>query len=75
MDSLSQPPAPKKNTADLPARVHRGILIVLQAIMAVELLLVLRERQWMNAFLVMSIMAVMFSPAVIGRRFRVHIRA
>jgi hypothetical protein len=43
--------------------------------MAVELLLVLRERQWMNAFLVMSIMAVMFSPAVIGRRFRVHIRA
>ncbi|HUX31094.1 MAG TPA: hypothetical protein VMV78_10800 [Thiobacillus sp.] len=73
MDSLSQPPAPEKNTADLPARIHRGILIALQAIMAVELLLVFRERQWMNAFLVMAIMAVMFSPAVIGRRFHVHI--
>lgn len=73
MDSPSQPPAPEKNTVDLPARIHRGILIALQAIMAVELLLVLREQQWMNAFLVMAIMAVMFSPAVIGRRFRVHI--
>lgn len=73
MDSLSQPPAPGKNTADLPARIHRGILITLQAIMAVELLLVIREEQWMNAFLVMAIMAVIFSPAVIGRQFRVHI--
>ncbi|MBX3677847.1 MAG: hypothetical protein KF853_12560 [Rhodocyclaceae bacterium] len=73
MNSLSQPPVPEKNTADLPARIHRGILIALQAIMAVELLLVFREKQWMNAFLVMAIMAVMFSPAVIGRRFRVHI--
>lgn len=73
MNSLSQPPAPEKNTADLPARIHRGILIALQTIMAVELLLVFREGQWMNAFLVMAIMAIMFSPAVIGRRFRVHI--
>lgn len=73
MDSLSPPPLPEKNTADLPARVHRRILIALQAIMAVELLLVFRERQWMNAFLVMAIMAIMFLPAVIGRRFRVHI--
>ena len=73
MDSLSQAPAPKKNTIDLPARIHRGILIALQTIMTVELLLVLREKQWMNAFLVMAIMAIMFSPAVIGRRFRVHI--
>ncbi|HEY9098016.1 MAG TPA: hypothetical protein VIN38_04020 [Thiobacillus sp.] len=73
MDSLSQPPVPEKSTADLPARIHRGILIALQAIMAVELLLVLCDSQWMNAFLVMAIMAIMFSPAVIGRRFHVYI--
>lgn len=73
MDSLSPPPVPEENTADLPARVHRWILIALQAVMAVELLLIFRERQWVNAFLVMAIMAIMFLPAVIGRRFRVHI--
>ena len=72
MDRRSQPPAPEKNTADLPTRVHRGTLILLQAIMAVELLLVFHERQWINAFLVMAIMAITLSPAVIGRRFRVY---
>ncbi len=73
MDSSSRPPAPEKNTADLATRVHRWTLLVLQAIMAVELLLVFREGQWINAFLVMAIMAITLSPAVIGRRFRVHI--
>lgn len=73
MDRRPQPPAPEKDTADFPTRVHRGTLIVLQAIMAVELLLVFREGQWINAFLVMAIMATTLSPAVIGRRFRVHI--
>ena len=72
MDRRSQPPAPEKNTADLPTRVHRGTLILLQAIMAVELLLAFHERQWINAFLVMAIMAITLSPAVIGRRFRVY---
>jgi uncharacterized membrane protein YjdF len=73
MDREPQPPAPGKSAADLPTRVHRGVLIVLQAIMAVELLLVFREEQWINAFLVMAIMAITLSPAVIGRRFRVYI--
>lgn len=66
-------PAPINHAADLPTRIHRGTLIVLQVIMAVELLLVLRDGQWINAFLVMAIMAIMLSPAVIGRHFRVHI--
>lgn len=73
MSRTSRPSVSEGYTTDLPARIHRGILIALQVIMAVELLLVFRERQWMNAFLVMAIMAIMFSPAVIGRRFRVHI--
>ncbi len=66
-------PVPGNHPADLATRVHRGTLIVLLAIMAAELLLVLRDGQWINAFLVMAIMAITLSPAVIGRRFRVHI--
>ena len=73
MDIPPQPPTREKNTVDLPTRVHRGTLIVLQTIMAVELLLVFRDGQWINAFLVMAIMAITLSPAVIGRHFRVHI--
>jgi len=41
--------------------------------MTIELMLVLQEKQWINAFLVMAIMAVTLSPAVLGRRFGVHI--
>lgn len=73
MDRLSPPPIAEKPTIDLPARIHRGVLIALQIIMAVELVLLFREQHWMNAFLVMAIMAVSLSPAVIGRRFRVYI--
>lgn len=63
----------EKNTTDLPTRVHRGTLLVLQAIMAVELLLVLRDGQWVNAFLIVTIMAVALLPVVLGRRFHVYI--
>lgn len=73
MDNRPRFPAPQHNSADLPARVHRGIVIVLMIVMAVELVLVFHERQWINVFLVMAIMAVTLLPDVLGRRFRVHI--
>lgn len=73
MSGKSRPSVPEVYTADLPARIHRGILIILQAVMAVELVLVFHEGQWINAFLVMAIMAVTLSPAVLGRRFQVYI--
>lgn len=63
----------ERNTTDLATRVHRWVLILLQVIMAVELILVFHERQWINAFLIMTIMAVTLSPAVLGRRFQVYI--
>ena len=65
--------APQGNATDLPSRIHRGTLIVLQAIMAVELVLLVRDGQWINAFLMLAIMATTLSPAMIGRRFQVHI--
>ena len=73
MSERSRPSVPEKSAADLPARIHQGILIILQAVMAIELVLVFHEGQWINAFLVMAIMAITLSPAVLGRRFRVHI--
>ena len=73
MNTRPGPPDAEKNTTDLPTRVHRGTLLVLQVIMAVELLLVLREGQWINAFLIVTIMAVALLPAVLGRRFRVYV--
>lgn len=65
----------KKNKTDLPTSVYRNILIILQVIMAVELILVIYEGQWINAFLIITIMAITLLPAVLGRRFQVYIPA
>lgn len=73
MDSKPRPPVAHKNATDLPTRVHRAIVIILMLIMAVELVLVFYEGQWINAFLVMAIMAVTLLPDVLGRRNRVYI--
>ncbi len=73
MDSKPRPPVAHKNATDLPTRVHRVIVIILMFIMAVELVLVFYEGQWINAFLVMAIMAVTLLPDVLGRRIRVYI--
>ena len=65
----------KDHSGDLSARIHRWVVIVLQSIMAVQLILVFREGQWITAFTVMAIMALTLSPAALGRRFRVQIPA
>lgn len=75
MENKPRGPVPPKKANDLPARVYRGVLIVLQVVMLVELIWVLYEQQWINAFLVVAIMAVNLSPALLGRRFGVHIPA
>ena len=43
--------------------------------MAVELILVIYEGQWVNAFLIIMIVMTTLLPAVLGRRFRVYIPA
>lgn len=75
MDRRPRRSTPDKNTVDLPARIHLWILVFLQTIMALELILLFYDGQWINAFLVMSIMAVTLLPAILGRRFQVHIPA
>jgi len=64
---------PNTATTDQAARVHLVILVVLQLIMAMELVLLFIDRQWTNAFLVVAIMAITLLPGTIGRRFRVDI--
>lgn len=58
---------------DLAKRIHRGVLVVLQLAMAIELGLLVNDRQWVNAVLVMAIMLLALSPAALGRRLRVDI--
>ena len=55
MENKPRGPVPPKKANDLPARVYRGVLIVLQVVMLVELIWVLYEQQWINAFLVVAI--------------------
>ena len=73
MDERQQSSTSKRDSTDLPVRVHLGILVVLQLIMGVELVLLFYERLWINAVVVMAIMAITLSPAALGRRFSVNI--
>jgi len=73
MGSRPRPETPEERSSDLPAHIHRVVLVVLQIVMAVELGLLFYEMQWVNAFLVMVIMVITLLPAVLGRRFRVTI--
>ena len=68
-----RPPAADAPSGDLGARIHLGVLAILQAIMALELLVLLLDGQWLNAFLVLSIMAVTLAPVVLRNRFFLNI--
>ncbi len=61
--------------ASLADRVYWGLLILLQGAMAIELAILLIERQWLNAFLVLCIMALIIAPAVLAPRLHVRIPA
>lgn len=73
MGKSRAPQAPEKRKQELSARIHLWVLIVLQTIMAIQLILVVHEGQWINAFAVMAIMALTLSPELLGRRFRVQV--
>lgn len=61
---------PEKSLA---ARVHWGTVTILQVVMVVELVLVLLDSQWLNAFLIVTILAITLAPSVLRRRLQVHI--
>lgn len=48
--------------------IHLAILMVLQAIMAVELVFLILDQQWLHVFLVVSLMAAILSPVLLKER-------
>lgn len=69
-EPASQPPPRGRDRA---ARVHLGVLTILQVVMAVELVLVLTRGQWMVAALVLAIMGVTVAPVLLRDRLPVRI--
>ncbi len=70
--STGVPIAPRH---DLAARLHRWLIRAMQLVMAASLGLALLERQWLTAFVVAGIFVLMSLPAVLGRRFTLHVPA
>jgi CDP-diglyceride synthetase len=61
--------------AGLADRIYWGLLIILQGAMAVELVILLIEKEWLNAFLVLGIMGLTMAPAALAPRLHVRIPA
>ena len=57
------------------SRVQLGVLLVLQIVMAVELMLLLAEGLWLNGVWLLAIMVVTGAPAVLDHRLPVRIPA
>lgn len=71
--SESPLPSPREGKPDLAARVHWGTVLVLQLVMAFELVLTLVEGQWLNSFLILLIIAFTLAPTLLRRRLPVHV--
>lgn len=54
-------------------RAHLLILLVLQSLMAAELVALVIQRHWLHVFLVTAIMAAMLAPIVLRRRLPIQI--
>ena len=54
-------------------RAHVLVLLVLQAILTVELFLLVAEREWMHVFLVVAVMAAVVGPELLRHRLLVEI--
>ena len=59
----------------LTPRIYWGMLIVLQTAMAIELVLLLFEQQWLNATLVLGSIGLTMAPAMLTPRLYVRIPA
>jgi uncharacterized membrane protein YjdF len=57
----------------LARRAHLLVLLVLQAVMAIELVLLIFRGQWLHVFLVTALMAGILAPELLRRRLPVEI--
>ncbi len=76
-DDLIDPTEPTDDQSDdvLTPRIYWGMLIVLQTAMAIELVLLLFEQQWLNATLVLGSIGLTMAPAMLTPRLYVRIPA
>lgn len=61
------------DSIDVARRIHWGIVLILHIIMGVELGVMLYNGQWINVFLILSIMSIMLIPIFLGRTFQLDI--
>lgn len=75
MNESPAPPTqpPEKRSSSTAGRIRLPLLLVMQSVMAIELVLLLREQLWMSAAGLLAIMAITSAPALLGRRLPVRI--
>lgn len=56
-------------------RIRLALILILQTVMAVELILLLYERLWASSIWLLAIMAITAAPALFGRRLPIRIPA
>jgi len=66
-------PPPVKVVNSTAARVRLGLLLILQAVMAVELLLLFYQGLWVSSVWLLAVMAITAAPVLLGRRLPVRI--
>lgn len=71
----ASPAGADRSSSLVAGRVRLIILIVLQLIMAGELLLLIIQQLWLSAFLVAAIMSITLAPFLLGSRMPVQIPA
>ena len=54
-------------------RAHVAVLLILQALMAVELAILVSEREWMHVFLVVAVIFAILTPEFLRQRLGVEI--
>ncbi|MHB1349873.1 MAG: hypothetical protein ACYCYR_08375 [Desulfobulbaceae bacterium] len=69
--TAENPQTPKP--VDWAARLHLSTVVLLLLVMAAELVFVLSEGQWINVFLILSIMGLALAPIVFRRKLPVDV--
>ena len=63
------------DSGDIAARIRFWLVVAIAAVMAIDFLLILREGNWLNAFLNLAIMLVVLAPVVLRKRLPVVLPA
>ena len=75
METSSPTDRATEPTADVAGRLHWVLLAVLQAVMLVELMLLIRTSQWRTVLAVLIIMGLTLAPVVLRSRLPVRVPA